>query len=143
MTPEKPKIRVGWNELADLDDWQVFDLPVKIDTGARSSSLHVEGLQRTEPGSVAFHIACPRSARARRVTAAVAREAYVTSSNGNRSKRIFVRTVLTLGGHSRPIEVNLVSRGDMHYPMLIGRSALAGVYIVDPARRRMTRRRRS
>ncbi|MDA3962637.1 MAG: RimK/LysX family protein [Planctomycetota bacterium] len=139
-TPADDLVRVGWSELVDLPDWSVYDLPVKIDTGARSSSLHVEQLQMVPGNRVRFVVRCARSGTLSTVEAPVVRVARVASSNGTRSKRVFVQTRLLMGPHCREVEVNLVDRGDMNYPMLIGRSALAGCYIVDPAKRRLTRR---
>lgn len=134
-------IIVGWNELVDLPAWSVYDLPAKIDTGARSSSLHVESLEVIDDGGrVRFLVEDRRSGVHSPVTAEVVRRARVTSSTGHRSQRIFVSTTLVLGEHQRQVEVNLVNRGDMNYRMLVGRSALAGAYLVDPRRRRLTRR---
>jgi hypothetical protein len=48
---------------------------------------------------------------------------------------VFVSAHIQLGGVERRIEVGLVDRSDMLYRMLLGRSALAGSFIVDPGRR--------
>ena len=61
-------------------------------------------------------------------------EREVTDSGGNRSRRVFLRTPLQLAGIEREIEINLTDRRGMLFPMLLGRTALARAFIVDPAR---------
>lgn len=131
-----PTVVVGWNEFIDLPAWGVAGLHAKIDTGARSSSLHVEDFEILPDNEVSFSVPLGLpSHRWQRVTAGITRTSHVRSSNGQRSLRYFVTTTLALGGIQTEIELNLVDRGDMRFPMLIGRTALAHHYIVDPGRR--------
>jgi ribosomal protein S6--L-glutamate ligase len=46
-----------------------------------------------------------------------------------------IETTLILGDRRASIRVTLTDRGDMLFPMLVGRTALAGDLIVDPSRR--------
>ena len=132
-------ITVGWNELCDLPAWGAEGIRAKIDTGARSSSLHVEHLHRIDAELVGFDLPVGRGKRRTLVPveAEISRVSRVRSSNGHYSVRIFVETELTLGGLTRRVEINLVDRGDMQFPMLVGRTALAGRYLVDPGHRRL------
>ncbi|MFW5752863.1 MAG: ATP-dependent zinc protease [Planctomycetota bacterium] len=139
-------VLVGWSERVGLPEWGIASLRAKIDTGARSSALHVEDLRFSAPHMADFVIVAGREHRRIGVHCAVARWARVTSSNGHYQRRPFVRTVLRLGPLVRTVEISLVDRGDLRFPMLIGRTALAGAYIVDPNRRRVAsppRRRRT
>lgn len=129
----KERIIVGWNELVALPDWGVAALPAKIDSGARSSSLHVEDLV-IAADTVHFRLA---HGPGQRISAPILRQARVISSNGRGDMRVFVRTRLQLGPLLRRIECNLVDRGDMRFPMLIGRSALRGRYLVNCGRRHL------
>lgn len=142
MTPgpkRGPMITVGWNELVALPEWGADGIRAKIDTGARSSSLHVERLRRIDAEVVGFDLPVGRGKRRTLVPveAEIARVSRVKSSNGLYSVRIFVETALAMGGYTRLVEINLVDRGDMQFPMLIGRTALAGRYLVDPGHRRL------
>ena len=130
---KRERIIVGWNELIALPDWGVEGLPAKIDSGARSSSLHVEDLV-VGADSVHFRLA---HGQRQQITAPILRRARVISSNGRGDMRVFVRTRLQLGPLLRSIECNLVDRGDMRFPMLIGRSALRGRYLVNCGRRHL------
>jgi hypothetical protein len=61
-------------------------------------------------------------------------ERNVTDSGGHTTKRPFIRTLVCLGGECWPIEVNLADRRHMLFPMLLGRTAMLGRLLVDPAR---------
>ena len=50
------------------------------------------------------------------------------------TRRIFLRTPLRLAGIEREIEINLTDRRGMLFPMLLGRTAMARAFTVDPAR---------
>jgi len=134
-----PRIAIGWSELADLPDWHIRGLRVKIDTGARSSALHVENLRLLPRSYVAYQVVLHREDHDRRVNvvAKITRRARVRSSTGEYSMRYFVKTRLRLAGHEREVEVSLVDRGDMTFRMLVGRTALAGCYVVDPAHKNL------
>jgi len=129
-------IVVGWNEYVDLPAWGIHGVHAKIDTGARSTSLHVAEFTLLDDDRIRFDV--PHGLPSRRhetVVADIARVSHVRSSNGQQQLRYFVRTDLTLGGYTRAVELNLVDRGDMRFPMLIGRTALAKRYLVNPGRR--------
>lgn len=139
---ERP--RIGWCEYIDLPEWHISGLRAKADTGARSSSLHVENLVHLPRHRVAFDVILSRARRERRVhvVSPIVRESRVRSSNGESAERIFVRTLLRLGPHEREIEVNLVDRGEMLFRMLLGRSALSGLLVDASSRYALGRRQR-
>ena len=126
---------LGWREWVALPELGVRRLRAKVDTGARSSALHVDAQWRfVERGApwVGFRVSDGHaSVRAR---APVHDEREVMDSGGHRSRRVFLRTRLWLAGASREIELNLCDRRGMAFPMLLGRSALRGGFAVDPAR---------
>ncbi|HEX7261527.1 MAG TPA: RimK/LysX family protein, partial [Luteolibacter sp.] len=65
--------------------------------------------------------------------APVARLARVRSSSGIARKRIFIQTTAILAGGFRwSILVSLANRSEMHCPMLLGRRALSGYFLIDP-----------
>jgi hypothetical protein len=132
-------VTIGWSELADLPDWHIRGLRVKIDTGARSSALHVEGLKLLPRNRVKYQVVLHRHHHDRRinVVAKIVRRARVRSSTGQYSMRTFVKTRLRLAGVEREVEISLVDRGDMVYRMLVGRTALEGAYVVDPAHKNL------
>lgn len=104
-------------------------LKAKVDTGARTSSLHVEDLEFLSRGRVRFVV------EEQVAEAKVTRTSAVTSSTGQAEVRPFIETELRLGPLTRTIEVSLSSRANMRYRMLLGREAIAGECLVDPGRR--------
>ncbi len=131
-------IVLGWREWAVLPDLGLPRMRAKIDTGARTSALHVDASWRfTEAGApwVGFRVSSGRK-RIRTVEAAapLVDEREVVDSGDLRGPRPFLRTTLWLAGQARPVEINLTDRGGMLFPLLVGRSALGGAFTVDPAR---------
>lgn len=127
---------LGWREWLGLPELGLAAIRGKVDTGARSSALHVEHSETfVEDGVewVRFGLRPSRHARTRECRAQVIDHREVTDSGGKRSLRVFIRTTLELGGQRYPIELNLTQRRQMLFPMLLGRTAVAGRWLVDPA----------
>jgi hypothetical protein len=129
---------IGWREWLALPQLGLDALKAKIDTGARSSSLHVDSIsefQRDDRTWLRFAVATRR-----RGTALVDCEApafdrrAVTDSGGHITSRWFIRTPVRLAGIEWEVEINLTNRRNMLFPMLLGRSALCGRFCVDPQR---------
>jgi hypothetical protein len=138
-------ITVGWREWVGLPELGLRRLRAKVDSGARSSALHVERQWRfVEAGApwVGFALlARPHDAEVE-AAAAILDERMVTDSGGHRTLRVFLRTRLRLAGIERDIEINLADRCGMRFPLLLGRTALAGAFTVDPAGSYLHRKRR-
>ncbi|GAB2523721.1 ATP-dependent zinc protease family protein [Lysobacter humi (ex Lee et al. 2017)] len=129
-------IVLGWRECVTLPDLELATVRAKVDTGARSSSLHVDAYWRfTEGGGpwVGFRLSPGRGLTVD-TAAPIHDERDVVDSGGHRTCRIFLRTRLRIAGVDREAEINLTDRRGMRFPMLVGRSALAGLFTVDPSR---------
>jgi hypothetical protein len=131
------KVLVGASEYVRLPAWRIGRVRAKVDTGARTSALHVDNIVELPGDRVRFEVVLHRSGADRRVRveAPITRRSAVKSSSGQAEHRIFVRTRMVLGAVEREIEISLTSRGTMRYRMLLGRSALKGSFVVDPSRR--------
>lgn len=131
-------IVLGWRELATLPALGIASIRAKIDTGARSSALHVDAHWRYVEGGqpwVGFRVSVGAvGAGMVESSAPVLDEREVTDSGGHRTRRVFIRTVLSLAGAEREIEMNLSDRRGMRFPMLLGRTAVAHTFTIDPAR---------
>lgn len=130
-------VRLGWREWLSLPDLGIGAVRAKVDTGARSSALHVEDQQvflRDGVEWVRFVLDTGRyDAPPAAAEAPVLDRRPVTDSGGHRTERIFILTRLRIAGIEWPAEVNLTHRRNMLFPMLLGRTALAGRFLVDPA----------
>jgi len=136
VSPTSSPTLVGWRECVALPELGLPMLRAKIDTGARTSALHVDAQWRTvEAGApwVGFRLS-PRGRIAVEAHAPVHDEREVVDSGGHRSVRVFLRTRLRLAGIERIVEVNLADRRGMRFAMLVGRTTLAGAFTVDHAR---------
>lgn len=124
---------IGWTEYVGLPDWGIDRIRAKVDTGARSSALHVENIEELPRGQVKFDVVLHRAHRDRRVhiRAPIKRRSRVRSSSGHQEHRYFVETTLRLGPVEKRIELSLVDRQKMIHRMLLGRSALSGPFLID------------
>jgi hypothetical protein len=140
--PARASLHVGWCERVSLPELGVIGLKAKIDTGARSSALHVVSMREVssvESGAPAYELEVPTGERGRttRVRVPVREHALVRDSGGHAERRPVIETVLRLGSRERRVRVTLTFRGDMLFPMLVGRTALGPDVQVYPSRRFM------
>jgi len=137
------KMRVGWVEYVALPSLDIDHLKAKIDTGARTSALHVARMRTVDTTGgphrrPILEITVPSGGRGRlphRVRAAVHGFAVVRDTSGRTERRPVIETTFRLGALKRRIAVTLTNRGDMLFPVLIGRTALGPGIVVDPSRR--------
>lgn len=136
--PHAGPVLLGWREWIALPDLGLPAVRAKIDSGARSSALHVDASWRfTERGApwVGFRLSDDGRGAARLEAFAPVHDTRdVIDSGGHRTRRLFIRTRLALAGIEREIEINLTDRRGMLFPMLLGRTAMTRVFTVDPAR---------
>lgn len=133
------KTTLGWREWADLPQLGVHKIKVKIDTGARTSALHAKNIVQIEKYGkswvsfqVILHKTSPRSSFPSH-SAELIEYRKVRSSNGKSSNRPVIRTQMLLGNKAFEVELTLVDRSLMGFPMLVGRQALKRRFLVDPA----------
>lgn len=128
---------IGWREWVALPELGIPALKAKIDTGARTSALHVSELECYDApdGRRVRFVLHPLRKRSELIIACTARvidERIVSDSGGHRERRPVIRTPLSLGGRRWPIEITLTNREDMLFRMLLGRTAMSGRLTVDP-----------
>ena len=131
---------LGWKESVVLPGLGNIRLPAKLDTGARTSALHAIEMVYTKTRSamwIEFDLPDIDQALRHRFRLPVAEHRAVKSSIGTAQIRPVVVLTLRLADQVWSTEVTLTDRSDMELPMLIGRSALRGRFVVDPARTRL------
>lgn len=149
MTPEKKAVPrrpsgrgkppgvIGWREWVSLPSLGIDAVKAKIDTGARSSSLHAYDMKRFRRRGVSM-IRFKVHPIQRDVRTVVEAEAElvdlrkVRSSSGVQTLRPVILTPLELGDDVWDIEITLVRRDAMGFRMLLGRQALRRHLLVDP-----------
>jgi hypothetical protein len=128
---------LGWREWLALPQLGIAAIRAKIDSGARSSALHVEALSSHYEGGaewVCFSVRTGVGDEVHTCLAPVLDRRPVTDSGGHTTERVFIRTELDLAGSAFPIEINLTNRRNMLFPILLGRTAMAGRFLIDPER---------
>jgi hypothetical protein len=123
---------VGWRELVDLPSLGLGAIPAKIDTGARTSSLHGRAIESfARDGTTMVRFAVDWDDREHICEAVQVDMRGITSSNGETQLRYVIKTPLVIGDVKFRAEISLADRSDMQFPMLIGRTALRRRFVVD------------
>ena len=127
---------IGWREWVSLPELGIRSIKVKVDTGARSSSLHAFDLREFERGGelwVRFKVHPDQRTSKRTVTAEakVLDKRSVRSSSGRASIRPVIATQIKILGRIFNAEVTLANRDEMGFRMLLGREAFRNYFLVD------------
>lgn len=126
---------IGRRERVGFPAWGLR-LRAKVDTGAFSSSLDVAEYEvvETESGSVvrmAIAVSRRHPERVLRVEEPMVRSVYVRSSSGCRVLRPLIEPVVSMGDVTRRVRLTVTDRSKMRFRMLLGRQAIAGLFLVD------------
>ncbi len=127
---------IGWREWVGLPDFGITRIKVKVDTGARSSSLHAFGLRIFERDGVKWvrfqiHPIQRNSDKIVKAEAKILEHRSIRSSSGKAALRPVIVTNVALLGIIWPIELTLASRDEMGFRMLLGREAFRRRFLVD------------
>lgn len=124
---------IGWREYVSFPEWGVTGVKAKVDTGARTSALHVENIQLIDDHHIQFDVIVNRNDPGTHVStvAKISRRAHIKPSTGIRQRRYIVQTEMVIGTVRKRVELSLVSREHMICRMLLGRTALADDFLVD------------
>jgi hypothetical protein len=137
MSKTKPRpVIIGFREWVSLPDLGIVAVKCKVDTGAKTSSLHafdIKVVKRKSGRWVKFkvHPLQMSSELVVECSAPLVDRRVVTDSGGHQETRLVIRTRMQLGGIKREIELTLTNRQSMKYRMLLGREAL-GEFYIDP-----------
>ena len=135
----KQKAIIGRLETIALPELAITDIQVRVDTGAKTSSLHVDNITKFKKGGklmVKFDL----HPDVYNVEEVISCEApihdirKVKSSNGTSEQRYVILTPVQLGEINWSIEITLTDRSDMSYLMLFGREAIGKRFLVDPSK---------
>ena len=130
------KIIIGRLESIALPDLGIDNLQVRVDTGAKTSSLHVDNIVKyMDKGKpcVKFdlHPDIHNVEKLISCHAVISDIRKIKSSNGTAEQRYVIETPMTLGTETWAIEITLTDRTDMNYLMLFGREAIGKRLLVD------------
>lgn len=131
------KTTIGWREWLGLPQFNIEAVKAKIDTGARTSAIHAYYVKTfTEQGQpwVAFGLHPQQMSTETEIecVAPLWDQRKVTDSGGHSELRYVIRTQIAVGEHNWEAEVTLTDRETMKFRMLLGRTAMADRFLVDP-----------
>ena len=123
--PQRVKQLIGRSAYADFPKLGIERVPVRIDTGARTSALSVQSAQvQDNVLLVTLFDGTTASFPHYSVLA-------VSSSNGHVEHRYTIKTTIRIVGRSIFATFTLTDRSTQVYPVLVGRNVLRGKFIVD------------
>lgn len=134
-----PRSVIGLREWIALPELGLAGLRAKIDTGARTSTLHASDIVQFERDGQSWvrftaHFGTLLQSRNRHCEALLVTRKTIKSSTGHSQNRYVIRTLLSLGERNWPVEFTLTCRKTMRYRVLLGSKALIdGQLLVDPA----------
>lgn len=133
---------IGWQEKVAFPDWKNIKMKAKVDTGAKTSAIHAEEyeiirLESTEERPVNEEIKMKLKLGSSTkpkfvwVVAPIVDYRNVKNSGGKIEERPFIQTQIQISGFKLPIILSVTNREKMKFPVLLGRSFLAGKFLVD------------
>lgn len=131
--PVREKLIMGWLESVFLKPWNVR-VTAKLDTGAKTPSLHAENIEhfsRDGQEWVRFTLEGVSENQALLVERPRIRTAYVKTHGGRSTPRDVIKLTLCKNGRDYDTEFTLDDRSNFNYPILLGRSFLEKVALVD------------
>jgi hypothetical protein len=125
-TPTRTPVLIGWREHVSLPDLGIGDFVAKVDTGANYCALHATNIHVAD-GHVVFRFEGSDPIRTKLVS-----RKWITSSNGQKTRRYLIRTRVKIGRKIIRSEITLIDRSKMKDKMLLGRKFLRNRFIIDP-----------
>lgn len=130
---------IGWKELIDFVEFGLFQVPAKIDTGAKTSVLHCENIQLIKKGRRQYVQFTPISTANQTFTLPFHHERKIKNSFGLEENRYVVNTIVRLFDQDYEMEISLRDRSNMEFPVLLGRSFIRKKFLVDVSRSNLGR----
>jgi hypothetical protein len=130
------KLELGWAEKVQLLP-EALVLNAVLDTGANSTSIGATDLNKFERGGrpwIRFSVS-DRKGNTTTFERPIVRAVRIKKSDVQGQTRPVVTLAICLAGKFREEAVNLTDRSHLRYPLLIGRAAMAGRFLVNPLRK--------
>lgn len=127
---------IGRREVANLPEFGLNNVDVKVDSGAYTSSIHVSHCKEIESENgplleVIFLDEKHASFDNVKHYFASFRIKKVKSSTGHDQMRYFIKCTIEILGRKIKTEFSLTERKGMRYPILLGRKLLNNRFIID------------
>ncbi len=130
---------IGWREWVALPELGVNKIKVKVDTGARTSSIHAFDMEiytRAGQDYVKYKLHPNQKDIKKTISckSKVIEYRSIRSSNGAIEHRPVILTDISVFGLTWPIEITLTNRDEMGFRMLLGRASIKNMFLVNPGK---------
>ncbi|WP_343634149.1 RimK/LysX family protein [Fluviicola sp.] len=130
---------LGRKDLVSFPEFELENVPVKIDSGAYSSSMHCQSIEVIEFGEkeqlrVVFLDAGISGFTGKEVVFNDFKTKVVKSSNGIAQERFFVKGTVRLFGQTYETVFSLTERTGLRNPILLGRRLLNKRFLIDTSK---------
>jgi len=147
----KPKLTgkatIGRSDKVDLPLMNLFNIDAKIDTGADGCAIHchhIELIRKNGEKLLHFILLDPSHPNYDNKSFFFKefKRRTIKNSFGTSEKRYIIRTKVVLFGKERLTEFSLSRRGNLNFPILLGRKFLYRKYVVDVASSNLSYRKK-
>ena len=147
MPKASTRTTIGHHDKIDLPEMKLVNIDAKIDTGADGSSIHchhIEIVKRKGKKQLHFILLDPTHPdyNNRSFYFEKFRQRSIKNSFGVSEKRYIINTTVKIFGQKFPTEFSLSYRGNLTYPILLGKKFLYRKFIVDVAKSNLSYRRK-
>lgn len=131
---------IGRKDKADFPLFEMYDVPVKIDSGAYSSSIHcfsiceIKTNEKESYLEVVFLDDTYGGFNSGKKIFKTYKKKKVKSSTGDEQERFFVRLPIVLFGEIIETDFSLTTRNGLKSPVLIGRKLLNKKFLIDTSK---------
>lgn len=132
------RIVAGWLETVILSPSQI-KLRAKLDSGAKTSSIHAENVERFErDGKKWVRFNLPKGKNKKEdvedtIEVPLLREVLIKRHKMLSATRSVVEMSFCINAHFYTAQFTLADRGNFNYPVLLGRRFLQDRILIDPA----------
>jgi hypothetical protein len=120
---------IGRREFINFPLLNITQVEAKIDTGAYTCSMHCDDIElKTQDGInlLSFKLCNDETYCVTEFT-----RKKIKNSFGEMEERYIIKTLIVIGRKKIKTTISLSDRGNMRYPVLIGRRLLKAKFIVD------------
>lgn len=129
---------IGRKDIVSFPDFGLTEVPVKIDSGAYSSSIHCSSVRLVHGDldvlEVVFLDEETPGFTGKKILFTEFNLKTVKSSNGMAQERYFVKGTVNLFGKTIETVFSLTERRGLKNPVLLGRRVLNKRFLIDPAK---------
>lgn len=134
---------IGRNEIVDLPKLDLIGLRAKVDTGAYTSAIHYHHAEVIEKGGrKVLHFSLLDPSHPEYNDKSFYFEDFKTksikNSFGQAEERYIIKATIRLFGQDFLTEFSLSDRGNLKYPILLGRKLLNKHFIVDTSKKNIS-----